>query len=137
MHQTIDAAEIDKCTEIGNGFVSAFENLTAFEFLDDLLTLFVDSVLHKYLMGDDDIFRRMIDLYDANIHRGVEINIEVTNWLDVDLRTWHKGFDAEQVNNKTTFNTLSNFNFDDLAGLRSFVNAFPYADEVSAAVRKL
>src|SRR5271169_1345842 len=130
VNQSVDAAEIDKHAEIGDRFDRSFENLTFFQTVENGTALFLHFRFDENFMTDHNILIRMVNFCNAKLHRLSEELIEIPHRFHIDLRTGKKCIESHQIDNKTAFNTPSNFSGKNFAGLERFCDSFPRSHEV-------
>src|SRR5437868_15054284 len=101
MDESIDSAQIDECAEIGDRLDRTFEYLSALGLLDDLLALIEQMLLEQYLVRNDDVLVREVDLHHTDVQRLTNECIEIADRLGVDLRTRKERLDSENIDNHT------------------------------------
>ena len=130
MNQTVDAAEIDEHTEVGDRLDDAFENKTLFELGENLLALACEVLLKQHLVRDDHVLVRMIDFDNANIKFAIDKRIEVAHRAHIDLRTGKECLHAEKIDDETTLDTANDLGLEHILCLVRLDNPLPDTHEV-------
>jgi len=117
MQQTVDAAEIDECTVIGDVLDDAFDDLTLFEVLDDFRTLFGAALFKNGAARNDDVAATLVHLEDFEGLRVMHQRSDITHRADIDLRPRQERNGAVQIDGKAALDLVEDDAFDALAGL--------------------
>ena len=136
MDETVNTAEVNEYTIVGDVLDSSFENLTFFEFADDLALLFLEFCLEESLVRYDNIAEFLVDLDDLKVHCLVNKCIVILDRTDVDLRTREEGLDSENVHDHTALRTGLDITFYDFALVECLVYHIPRTQLTSFLVRK-
>ena len=136
MDETVNTAEVNEYTIVGDVLDSSFENLTFFEFADDLALLFLKFCLEESLVRYDNIAEFLVDLDDLEVHCLVNKCIVILDRTDVDLRTREEGLDSENVHDHTALRTGLDITFYDFALVECLVYHIPRTQLTSFLVRK-
>ena len=134
--KTIYAAQIDEHTVGGDVLDGSLENLTFFEFGDNLALLLLEFGLDESLVGNDNVLEFGVDFDNLEFHGLANEDIIVTDGLDVDLRTGQEGLDAEDVDDHAAFGAALDVTLDDFVVFEGLVDAFPGAGSARLAVRQ-
>ncbi len=115
VQETVDAAEIDERTVIGDVLDDAFNDLTFFKVLDDFRTLFRTAFFKNGTTRDNDVAATLVHLEDFERLRDVHERGDVADRTDVDLRTRQEGNSAVEVDGETTLDLIEDDAIDALA----------------------
>ncbi len=115
VQQTVDAAEVDERTVIGDVLDDAFNDLTLFEVLDDFRTLFRTALFKNGTTRDNDVAAALVHLEDFEGLRDVHERGDVADRTDVDLRTRQEGNGTVQIDGETTLDLVEDDAVDALA----------------------
>ena len=125
MHETVDAAEVNKYA-VGSDILDfAFEHLALFELGDDLLLLLLELSLDESFVRNDNVLELLVDFHNLEFHSLVDIYIVVADGADVDLRAGQECLDAEDVDDHAAFCAALDIAFDNLVVLEGLVDAVP------------
>ncbi len=91
MQQTVDAAEVNERTVIGDVLDDAFDNLAFFEVLNDFRTLLGTGLFQNGTARNDDVAATLVHLEDFEGLRVVHQRGNVADRTDVDLRARQEG----------------------------------------------
>ncbi len=83
--ETVNTAEVNEYTIVGDVLDCSFENLAFFEFADDFALLLLKLSLKESLVRNDYIAEFLVDLDDLEVHCLVNICIVILDRTDVDL----------------------------------------------------
>src|SRR5262245_46229418 len=86
VQQTVDAAEVDESTVVGDVLHDALEHFAFGQRLERVLLLFGVLLLEERLAGQHDIAPLLVDLDHAHAQLLTAQRVEVANRTDVDLR---------------------------------------------------
>lgn len=106
MYKTVETAEIDKDTEIGDVLDRALEHHAHLDIGKHLFAACGVLLFEDDLVADDDILRDGIDLDDPEIHGLADKSIEIANRFDIDLRTGKEDLDTGQGNRHTALDAV-------------------------------
>ncbi len=76
-------------------------------------------------MRNNNVTEFSVDLNNFELHVFTNVNIIITDWLHVDLRSWQECLDSKYINDQTTFRTTTNEASNNLACLQSLINTLP------------
>src|SRR5690606_36793320 len=116
VQQTVDAAEVDERTVIGDVLDDAFNDLTFFKVLDDFRTLFRTAFFKNGTARDNDVAAALVHLEDFEGLRVVHQRGDVADRTDVDLRTRQEGDGAVEIDGEATLDLVEDDAFDALTG---------------------
>ena len=136
MHEAVHAAEVHEHAEVGDGLDVSFEDLSFFQAFDDRLALAGHFLFDEDLVADNDIFGRMVDLHDAEVHRLADERVEVAHGANVDLRAREERIDAEEIDHDPSFDAANAATLEDLSRLERFRHPVPDAHEVGPFARE-
>src|SRR5690606_7111076 len=117
VQQTVDAAEVNERTVVGDVLDDAFNDLTFFEVLDDFRTLLGTALFEHGAARHDDVATTAIHLEDLEGLCVVHQRGDVADRADVDLRTRKEGNCAIQIDGEATLDLVEDDAFDTLAGV--------------------
>ncbi len=123
--QTIDAAEIDERTVIGDVLDNAFNDLTLFEVLDDLGTLFGTALFKNGTARYNDVAAALVHLEDFEGLRVVHQRGNVADRTDVDLRARQEGYGAVEIDGETTLDLIEDHTIDAFAAVELLFETDP------------
>src|SRR3990172_2590901 len=130
MDQAVNAAEIDKHTEVGDRLGVAFQDLTFLQAVENDLPLAGEFFLDQHLVAHDHIFRRMVDLHHAEVYFPSDEGVKIAYRAYVDLRTRQERIDAQQIDNDPSLGTPDAPSLQDLTGLKGLDHPFPDTHEI-------
>src|ERR1700733_10291448 len=106
MQQTVDAAEVDERTVIGDVLDDAIDHLTLFEVLHQLLALLGAGLFQNRAARHHDVAAAAIHLADLERLRVVHQRRDVADRTDVDLRARQEGHGAVEVDGKAALDLV-------------------------------
>ena len=136
VNQTVYAAQVDEYTIRGNVLDGTLENLTFFEFGDDLFLLLLELGLDESLVRNNHVLEFLIDFNHLEFHRFSYEYIVVADGFHVDLRTGQECFDAKYIDNHTALGTTFDITLDDFVVFESRVNTIPRTGSAGFLVRQ-
>src|SRR5664280_162672 len=125
MNKSVDATEVDEYTIRCYIFNSSFKNLSFFKFCNNLFLLLFEFGFNQSFMGNNYVFKLLINFYNLEFHCFTNKYIVVANRFDIDLRTWKERFDAEYIYNHTALCAAFNVTGDDLIFFKRCINPVP------------
>src|SRR5689334_19963201 len=128
--QSVDAAEVDECAEVGDVLDDSFAHLILLQLLHQLLALARSLLLEDHSARDDNVAAALIELDDLEIERLAEQLVDVRNATERDLRARQECVDTHEVNDNSAFYLLDERAAHRLVVLVSDADALPYAHEV-------
>src|SRR5262245_5330753 len=130
VEQTVDAAEIDECTEVGDVLDDALSHLILRELLHQLLALAGALGLEDHAARDDDVAAALVELDDLELVLLTEQLVDVRHAAERDLRAGEERVDAHEVDDDATLDLLDEDAGHRLVGLVRDADALPHAHEV-------
>src|SRR6202046_3908668 len=106
MQQTVDAAEVDERTVIGDVLDDAIDHLTLFEVLHQLLALFGAGLFQNRTARHHDVAAAAIHLEDLERLRIVHQRSNVADRADIDLRARQEGDSAVEVDREAALDLV-------------------------------
>src|SRR3954454_24136205 len=106
VQQTVDAAEINERTVIGDVLDHAVDDLTLFEVLHQLLALLGAGLFENRAAGHDDVAAAAVHLEDLERLRVVHQRRDVANRTNVDLRARQEGYGPVEVDGETALDLV-------------------------------
>src|SRR5690606_13401424 len=103
--QTVYATKVDEYTVRSDVFDNTFQYLAFLQLADDFFFLNFNIGFDKRFVRNHYVFELVVDFHDFEFHGFVHVNIVVTDWLHVNLRSWQKRLDPEYVDDHTAFCT--------------------------------
>ena len=94
MKQTVDTAEVDEGTEVGDVLHDALADLVDFHIFQQLRAAILAGRFEKLAAGNDDIFAFRVNFYHLEIVCLPNVLVEVLRGLDVYLRSGQEGVHA-------------------------------------------
>jgi hypothetical protein len=116
MQQTVDAAEVDERTVVGDVLDDAVDNLAFFEVLNDFRTLLGAGLFQNRTARNNDVAAALVHLEDFEELRVVHQRGNVADRADVDLRARQERDSAIQIDGETTLDLVEDDAFDAFAG---------------------
>ena len=115
VEQTVNAAEIDEGTEVGDIFDNAHAEIADSHIRHEFAALFAEAVFEKFAAGNNDVVTIEVDLDDLDIEFLVEVVIHVANRADIELGTGQEGGEAFDIDHDTALDAMTHEAFDDVA----------------------
>ena len=134
--ETVNTAEVDEYTLVGDVLDSSFKDLSLLELADELSPTLLLLCLEEGLVGNDDVAELLVDLDDLEVHGLVDICIVVADRLDVDLGTRKECLDSEYVDDHAALGAGLDEALDDLVVVASLIDAVPRLKGASLLVGK-
>jgi hypothetical protein len=134
--QSVHAAKIDECTEVGDVLHDALADLILLEVLHELVALARSLLLQDHAARDDDIASALVELDDLELERLAEKLIDVGNTTKRDLRAGKECIDSHEIDDDATLDLLDEGAVDRLIVLVGNANALPHAHEVGFLLGK-
>src|SRR5210317_1783619 len=88
VNKTINPSKVDKYPVRSDVFNHTFKHLTFFKLPDDFFLLLFDIRLDKRLVRNNNVFEFVIDFNHFEFHVLSDVLVVITDWLNVNLRTW-------------------------------------------------
>ena len=123
--ETVNTAEVNEYTVVGDVLNLSFEYLSLLEFADELSPSGLLLCLKKCLVGYDHIAELLIDLDDLEVDCLIYELVIVADRLYVDLTAREECLDAEYVNDHTALGAGLDKSLDNLVVLECFADAVP------------
>src|SRR5256885_790420 len=130
VEQTVDAAEIDERTEVGDVLDDAFAHLILLKLLHELLPLPRALVFEDHATRDNDVAASLVQLDDLELELLAEQLVDVWNAAQSDLRPWQERVDTHEVNDDAALDLFDERAFDGLIVLIREADLLPHAHEV-------
>lgn len=115
VQETVNAAEVDERTVIGDVLDDAFNDLTFFKVLDDFRTLFRTAFFKNGTARDNDVAAALVHLEDFKRLREVHEWGDVADRTDIDLAARQEGNSTIEVDGETTLDLIEDDTIDALA----------------------
>jgi hypothetical protein len=125
VNKPINTAEVNKHTISCDIFNSTFEHLALFELRNNFGFLLLKLTFDKRFMRNNNVFKFMIDLYNLEFHHFININIIIAYGLHVNLRTWEKSLNTENIHNQPALSPAFHIAIDNLFGFKCLIYTFP------------
>src|ERR1700761_1103304 len=106
VQQTVDAAEVNERTVIGDVLDDAVDHLTLFEVLHQLLALLGAGLFQDRAAGNDDVAAAAVHLEDLERLRVVHQRSHVADRADVDLRARQEGHGPVEVDGEAALDLV-------------------------------
>src|SRR5688572_31988973 len=136
MQQSIDTAEIDECTEVGDVLDDAFAHLILLELLHELFALSSTFAFQDHATRHDDVPAPLVQLDDLELELLAEQLVDVRNATQRDLRAGEERVDTHEVHHDAALDLLLKHAFDRLVVLVSDADALPDAHEIRLLLRE-
>ena len=136
MDKTVNTAEVDEDTVVGDVLNGTLKYLALFEFADNLSLLGLEFCLDEGFVRNDYIAELRVEFHNLELHRLTYENIVVANGFHVDLAAREECFHAENVHDHAAFRTPFDVTGNDLTCVVSLVNAIPSASGACLFVRQ-
>ena len=134
--ETVNTAEIDEYTVVGDVLDGSFKDLSLLELADELSPALLLLCLEKSLVGYDDVAELLVDLDDLEVHCLVDISIVVADRLDVNLGTRKECLDSEYIDDHAALGAGLDEALDDLVVVASLIDTVPGLEGASLLVGK-
>ena len=136
MDETVNTAEVDEYTVVGDVLDGTLKDLTLLELADEFSPACLLLSLEESLVGNDDVAVLLVDLDDLEVHILVHECIVVTDRLDVDLGAREEGLDSEYIDNHTALRAGLDEALDNLVGCECLVDPVPRLEGACLLVGK-
>src|SRR5688500_4467735 len=136
MQQSIDTAEIDECTEVGDVLDDAFAHLILLELLHQLLALSSSLGFKNHSAGDDNVSAPLVQLDDLELELLAEQLVDVRDATQGDLRAGEERVDTHEVDDDAALDLLDERALDRLIVLVGETDALPHAHEIRLLLRE-
>src|SRR6185503_10700333 len=136
VEQSVDATEIDECTEVGDVLDHALPDLVLLELLHQLLALACAFLLENDAAGNDNIPAALIELDDLEVEGLAEQLVDVRNATERDLRTGEECIHSHEIDDDAALDLLDQGAAHRLIVLVGNANALPHAHEVGFLLRQ-
>ncbi len=133
VQQTIDTAQVDERTEVGDVLDDTFAELANFQFRQQMFAIFFALLFDQRTTADDDIATGFVDLEHFALNDAADKVGDVVRPADIHLAGWQEDGHAD-VDQQTTFDLASNGTGDDLAFFDGPNCFFPLNDLLSFAL---
>ena len=87
VNQSIYAAKVNEYTVACDVFNHTFQYLSFFKARHDLLLLFFQLSFNKRFVRNNYVLEFVVNLNNFQFHNFSNVNVVITNWLNVDLRS--------------------------------------------------
>ena len=128
VEQTVNAAEIDEGTEVGDVFDRTHAEVTNRHVGHQFAALFAEAVLQKFAAGNDDVVTIEVDFDDFDIIFFVEVIVHVADRADIELGTGQESGESFDIDHDTAFDAMTHETFDDVTFAVFSGDAFPSLD---------
>src|SRR6202041_1076710 len=125
VQQTVDAAEVNERTVIGDVLDDAVDHLTLFEVLHQLLALLGAGLFQNRAARHHDVAAAAIHLEDLERLRIVHQGSDVADRADIDLRARQEGDSAVEIDGKTTLDLVEDEAVDLLVVIEGLLELAP------------
>ena len=125
MDETVNSAEIDEYSVVGDVLDNALEHLSLLKLADELGAPLLLLRLEESLVGDDYVAELLVYLDNLAVDGLVDILVIVADGLDVDLRTGKERLDTEDVHDHSALGAGLHESLHDLVVLVSLVHPVP------------
>src|SRR5581483_1820434 len=124
VNQTVDPAEVDERTEIGESNDDAFANLTDFERIEQLLFLGLQFFFENEALRQHDAMALVIEIDDLQAQMLTDELVEISNRLPANLRGRYEAAHSE-IDQHSAFDDLRDGRFDDFVTIVRFDDFLP------------
>ncbi len=139
MQQTVDSAEVNKRTEIGDILDCSFAKIANGEYFQQLLLLFFSSFFDQATTRNNDVFSSFVDLQDLTFDVVTDVICDVLRTTDVHLARRQEDIDAifddgfaihfsSNLNKQAALDLANHWTTDDIAFVVSLDDGFPVAE---------
>src|SRR2546423_4043934 len=136
VEESVDATEIDECTEVGDVFDDSFAHLILLQLLHQLLALACPLLLEDHSARDDDVAAALIELDDLEVEGLTEQLVDVRDATQRDLRSGQECIDPHEIDDHAAFDFLDQGTAYWLIVLVGDANALPHTHEVGFLFRE-
>ena len=130
VEETVNTAEVDERTEVGDVFHDAFADLVDFHIFKQLGAAILAGCFEKFAAGNNDVSAVLIDLEDLEFVFLADEIVHVFDRTDVDLGAGEERLYAVQVDDDTAFDTVFHQTGDHTAFTVFAGDLVPGLDEV-------
>ena len=130
MQQTVDAAEVDECTKIGDILDDALANLILGELLHQLFALARSFRLENHAARNHDVAAALVELDDLELVGVAEQLVDVGYATKGNLRAREECIYSHEIDYYAALDLLDEGSFDGLITFVGNADAFPDAHEV-------
>src|SRR5439155_6806174 len=123
VQQTIDAAQIDKCAEIGDVLDGSFDNLSKLNVVQRLLLELFALHFNELATGNDDVAALFIDLKDQRVDMPADPVGDFPGASNIDL-TCRQKYRHADIDQQAALDFLGDFAADRVAFLLGFHDGF-------------
>ncbi|MNL29810.1 hypothetical protein D3C87_1515090 [compost metagenome] len=86
--KSVNTSKVDEYTVRSNVFNNTFKYLAFFKLPNDFFFLNFDICFDKRFVRNNYVFKLMVDFHNFEFHSFVYILIVISDWLNVNLRSW-------------------------------------------------
>ena len=136
MDETVNTAEIDEYTVVGDVLDLTFEYLAFLELADELCPSGLLLCLEKCLVRHNHVAELLVDLHDLEVNGLIYKLVVVTDRLYVNLTAREECLNAEYIDDHTALGTGLDKSLDNLVVLECFADAVPRLESTCLLVGK-
>ena len=130
MEQSVQTAQVDECTEVGDVLDLTLSDLTDQELFHERLALRLALGLENHATRNNDVPATLVELDDLELVDLANEVLDVRNPAQSDLRTREEGVDAHEVDGDTTLDLANERSLDWTIRIVCFADLLPDAEEV-------
>ena len=136
MQQTIDAAQIDEGTVVGDVFDHTFDNQPFLQALQQLVALFAGGLFEHGAARDDDVVALAVELDDLEFKFLVFVGRGVLDRTHVDERAGQEGADAVDHDGQAALDATGNVAGNNAGFVERFFQIVPGRDALGLVARQ-
>ena len=136
VEQTVEPAQVDERTEVGDVLDRALSDLTNEELFDQRLALLLAFRLENDATRNNNVPATLVELDDLELVDLADEVLDVRHPSQSNLRTGQEGIDAHQVDGHAALDLADQRSLDRTVGLVRLADLLPDAQEVSLLLRQ-
>ena len=125
VQQTVNAAEVNERTVIGNVLDNAFQNGTFLQGVNEFGTRFGAGFFQNDAAGNNDVASDLVHLQNLERLRNAHQRRNIADRTNINLRAGQEGNGAVEVNGKAAFDAAEDNAVDSFAGVKAFFQILP------------
>ena len=135
MQKSVDAAEVDECSEFSDIRDSSLDDVAFLDLGQEIAACIFAFDFDQLATADDDVASFEIDLQYSGTNRAANEVADIAWTANIDLRCRQENWNPD-VDQKSALDLAKNFSFDNIAFLLRLQQQFPTADAISFALRE-
>ncbi len=127
VQQTVDTAQVDERTEVGDVLDDTVSQLANFQFAQQVFAIFFSLLFDQRAAADDNIATCFVDLEHFALHDAPNVIGDVVRTANIDLAGWQEDVDAD-IDQQATLDLAGHGAGHDLAFADLGHHLFPLQD---------